>query len=86
MIHNKRIWIAGLLASSLPFSSFASDKNDEGEILVVTAELEDANVLELPNSVTVISEEMIEKRSSHQLTDLLNFAPNVNSAPVPSKN
>jgi len=78
MIHNKRIWIAGLLASSLPFSSFASDKNDEGEILVVTAELEDANVLELPNSVTVISEEMIEKRSSHQLTDLLNFAPNVN--------
>lgn len=62
--------------------SFADDSVDtddlQGELLIVTAELEDTNVLELPSSVTVISQLNIEKRNANQLTDLLNLAPNVN--------
>jgi iron complex outermembrane recepter protein len=55
------------------------DSDDsQGELLIVTAELEDTNVLELPSSVTVISQLNIEKRNANQLTDLLNLAPNVN--------
>ncbi|MEM7360673.1 MAG: TonB-dependent receptor [Pseudomonadota bacterium] len=48
--------------------------------VVVTAELLEDNVLQLPNSVTVISDELIQQRSAQHLEDLLNLAPNVNFA------
>lgn len=48
--------------------------------IVVTAELLEDNVLQLPNSVTVISDELIQQRSAQHLEDLLNLAPNVNFA------
>ena len=49
-------------------------------IITVTAEFEEINVLELPTSVTVISEEQAEERNAQHLSDLLNLAPNVNFA------
>jgi iron complex outermembrane recepter protein len=65
--------------SSFTSLAMAEEANDSpGELLIVTAELEDTNVLELPSSVTVISQQNIEKRNANQLTDLLNLAPNVN--------
>ncbi len=71
-----------LLNLALPNFAKAEASNDsaeqQGEILIVTAELQDTNVLELPSSVTVISQLNIEKRNANQLTDLLNLAPNVN--------
>lgn len=48
--------------------------------LIVTAELEDKNVLAIPSSVSVISQASIENRNAQQLTDILNLAPNVNFA------
>ncbi len=62
--------ILGLLC--LPLSSNALDE------VVVTAELLEQSVLELPNSVTVIDSNAIEQRGAQNLEDLLNLAPNVN--------
>ena len=73
--------VTGLLACSLSFSLLAEPRNtnDSTEnVLIVTAALEDVNVLKLPASVSVINEEIIELRNAQQLTDLLNLAPNVN--------
>ena len=50
------------------------------EEIVVTAELLESNVLELPNSVTIIDNATIQQRSAHHIEDLLNLAPNVNYA------
>ena len=50
------------------------------EEITVTAELLEDNVLELPNSVTIINQDSIEQRSAQHLEDLLNLAPNVNFA------
>ena len=50
----------------------------ELEEVVVTAELIEQSVLELPNSVTVITNDTIERRGAQNLEDLLNLAPNVN--------
>jgi outer membrane receptor protein involved in Fe transport len=50
----------------------------ELEEVVVTAELIEQSVLELPNSVTVIDNKTIERRGANNLEDLLNLAPNVN--------
>ena len=50
----------------------------ELEEVVVTAELIEQSVLELPNSVTVIGNKTIERRGANNLEDLLNLAPNVN--------
>ncbi|TQV85572.1 TonB-dependent receptor [Aliikangiella coralliicola] len=57
----------------------ADDAKDYNRI-VVTAELTDTNVLDLPASVTVIDEETIEQNNAQHLADLLNLAPNVNFA------
>jgi iron complex outermembrane receptor protein len=54
--------------------------NELGNIIIVTADFEDSNVLELPTSVTVISEDDAEERNAQHLSDLLNLAPNVNFA------
>ncbi len=48
------------------------------EELIVTAELIQKSVLDLPNSVSVISEADIQERNAQHLEDLLNLAPNVN--------
>jgi len=50
------------------------------EEVIVTAELIEKSVLELPNSVTVIDQSAIEQRNAQHLEDLLNLAPNVNFA------
>ena len=46
--------------------------------IVVTAEPLQNNVLQLPNSVSVIDNQAIEQRNAQHLEDLLNLAPNVN--------
>ncbi|NND00313.1 MAG: TonB-dependent receptor [Gammaproteobacteria bacterium] len=48
--------------------------------ILVTAEFLESNVLELPNSVTVIDHAAIAQRHAQHLEDLLNLAPNVNFA------
>jgi len=53
---------------------------DSGNTLVVTAELEDSNLLDLASSVTVIEQSIIQNRNAQHLADLLNLAPNVNFA------
>ncbi len=50
------------------------------EEIIVTAELIQKSVLELPNSVSVIDTSAIEQRGAQHLEDLLNLAPNVNFA------
>ncbi len=66
----------------LLFNSFYSIANDSDtdNIILVTAEFKDNNILELSTSVTVISEEEIKERNAQHLSDLLNLAPNVNFA------
>ncbi|MGB0495202.1 MAG: TonB-dependent receptor plug domain-containing protein, partial [Kangiellaceae bacterium] len=54
--------------------------NENQNILTVTAEFEDTNVLQIPTSVTVIDEETIKRNNAHHFSDILNLAPNVNFA------
>ncbi|MBX2847397.1 MAG: TonB-dependent receptor [Acidiferrobacterales bacterium] len=61
------------------FTSFSTQAQSLEEI-VVTAELLEANVLELPNSITIINNATIEQRGAQHLEDLFNLAPNVNFA------
>ena len=68
------------LACALLLNTTYSAAEQALEEVIVTAELIQANVLELPNSVTVIGEQAIERRNAQHLEDLLNLAPNVNFA------
>jgi len=73
--------LTGCLMS--PYSVFAESSTETKEnenILVVTAELENTNVLELPSSVTVIDSETMARNNAHHFSDILNLAPNVNFA------
>ncbi len=79
-LNTKHATIAALSGCLLSFNSFALDDSNDGEILIVTAELEDTNVLELANSVSVIDAEIIQSRNAQHLSDVLNLAPNVNFA------
>jgi len=74
------VLVFGGLQSFNVFSEDKSEKQQKESLLIVTAELEDKNVLELPSSITLIDESIIQKRNAQQLTDLLNLAPNVNFA------
>lgn len=71
--------LAILLASS-SFSSLPAlaDTQTPLEEVIVTAELLENNVYELPNSVSVIDEQAIADRTARHLEDVLNLAPNVN--------
>lgn len=60
-----------------PYSHAAAQSLEE---ILVTAELLEQSVLDLPNSVTVLDEAMIRQRNAQHLEDLLNLAPNVNFA------
>jgi outer membrane receptor protein involved in Fe transport len=65
------------VALSLSVSSFATEPLEQ---IIVTAELLESDALRLPNSVTVISNALIEERNAQHLEDLLGLAPNVNFA------
>ena len=65
-----------LLCTLLSKNAYSS----ELEEVLVTAELIEKSVLQLPNSVTLIDSTEIENRHARQLEDLLNLAPNVNFA------
>lgn len=60
--------------------SFFAQANEPLTEIVVTAELLETSVLELPISVSVIDAETIDSRTARHLEDLLNMAPNVNYA------
>ncbi|MCF6194808.1 MAG: TonB-dependent receptor plug domain-containing protein, partial [Kangiellaceae bacterium] len=70
--------LACLLFPNLLFADESSE--DSSNTLIVTAELEDSNLLDLASSVTVIEQAIIQNRNAQHLTDLLNLAPNVNFA------
>jgi iron complex outermembrane recepter protein len=74
------ILTACLLSSNTLFAENATDNQEDENILVVTAELEDTNVLELASSVTVIDSEIMARNNASHLSDVLNLAPNVNFA------
>ncbi len=76
---NIRLLVPLILVNSLTFNAVATNADSEN-IILVTAEFEDRNILELPTSVTVISEEEIKERNAQHLSDLLNLAANVNFA------
>jgi outer membrane receptor protein involved in Fe transport len=72
-----------ILTTSISLAAFSqSHANDSPPIeeLLVTAELLENNLLELPNSVSIIDADLIAQRTAHHLEDLLNLAPNVNFA------
>lgn len=72
----KNHFISSLLITSLSLPLQAEPL----EKIIVTAELLDKSVLELPNSVTVVDQARIEQRNAQHLEDILNLAPNVNFA------
>ncbi len=75
---------SNLIISSATFAEQTNEqktKQDNAEnVLVVTAELQETNVLDLPSSVTVIGSETIKRNNAQHFSDLLNLAPNVNFA------
>lgn len=75
--------LSGILLSSAAVADTQkpfANKETPLEELVVTAELLENNILELPNSVSLIDQDAIAARSARHLEDLLNLAPNVNFA------
>ena len=72
-LKNKLTLICGLIAGLCSISSYA-----QLEEIVVTGELIDSNILELPNSVTVIDSDAISERTAQNLEDLFALAPNIN--------
>ena len=70
-----------LFSSSVYADESVTENNQtEENVIVVTAELKETNVLELPASVSVIDESLIEQNNGQHFSDLLNLAPNVNFA------
>lgn len=67
-----------LVSLSYPENILAQQLEEHIDEVIVTAELIQKSVLELPNSVTVLSQKEIEDRNAQHLEDLLNLAPNVN--------
>lgn len=76
---NQFALLCALVSAVSNFSAFAQESRPVEEI-VVTAEFVDSNLLELPNSVTVIDSDAINQRSAQNLEDLFAFAPNINFA------
>ncbi len=72
---NTSTWLIALVLLSAPLQNNAEEPLAE---ILVTAELLTNNLLELPNSITVISQKTIQQRNAQHLEDLLNLAPNVN--------
>ena len=67
--------------SSFPAHSENSQTSDFSETtLVITAELDDKNVLKIPSSITLIDEQKIDNENANQLSELFKLAPNVNYA------
>lgn len=56
----------------------AEQITEENHLIIIQAELQETDLYELPASVTVISDEDIERNNAEHLTELLNLAPNVN--------
>lgn len=67
------------LGMLLPIANLSAQQQNLEEV-VVTAEFIQESVLDLPNSVSVINSQTIERRGAQHLEDLLNLAPNVNFA------
>jgi len=65
-------------ASCALLISYTAVANETLSEIVVTAELLESNVLQLPNSVSVIDSEDIQHRNAQHLEDVLALAPNVN--------
>ncbi|WP_444885238.1 TonB-dependent receptor [Microbulbifer sp. PSTR4-B] len=69
----------GLVAGLSAGLAMAAKPMEGGlEEVVVTAQLRDTNLLDLPGSVSVIGTSSIEARGAGNLDQLLNMAPNVN--------
>ncbi len=84
MKFNKRLLAATILSSLFSPCLFSQDNTKElidtesNNVVIVTAEMDDSNVLKLSNSVTVVNSETINARSAQHLSDIFNIAPNVN--------
>ncbi len=74
------LFCASSLLSLNQSAQAQSSSNASLEEIVVTAELIQESVLDLPNSVSVIGTDAIQKRGAQHLEDILNLAPNVNYA------
>ncbi|MDQ7048270.1 MAG: TonB-dependent receptor [Enterobacterales bacterium] len=88
MIFNKQFKIPILLSLSLSASflhaaelvSEQSVESTNENTILVTAELQQSDLLKSPSSISIIDQQSIQRRNAQQLTDLLNLAPNVNFA------
>ena len=80
VLFNSNFAIANDSNSRIDSNDNSTSTSNSDNIILVTAEFEDRNVLELPTSVTVISENDAKERNAQHLSDLLNLAPNVNFA------
>lgn len=74
-----------LIPLLVPLSTFVLTNTgvanpDRLEELVVTGELRDTNQLELANSVSIITDTLIEAQNARSLPELFNLTPNVNFA------
>ncbi|MET1255220.1 TonB-dependent receptor [Aliikangiella maris] len=56
------------------------DDSTAENLLVITAELSDENLLTLPGSIALIDSKMIERQQANHFADLIHLAPNVNIA------
>ncbi len=75
---SKKTFPKSLLALSLAAAAGASHASSALPEVNVTADFREASVVDIPSSITVISEKTIADRSATHLEELLNVAPNVN--------
>lgn len=72
------IYLACLSALSTSVIADETEQLESIERIVVTGDLRDQSLLDLSNSVSVISDSVIERRGARHLEQILNLAPNVN--------
>jgi iron complex outermembrane receptor protein len=77
MNFNKTL-LASMISLSLLTANSYSEETANIERIVVTSDFRDANLLDLSNSISVFSQETIERRGANHIEQILNLAPNVN--------
>ncbi|MBU3071459.1 TonB-dependent receptor [Aestuariicella sp. G3-2] len=73
---------ASALFASTPQAASEQDTQSEALLpsVTVTAEFRESNINDIPSSISVIGEHVIEQRNAQHLEEILSLAPNVNYA------
>ncbi len=80
MFKNIPIVLTALLVGVLPYHGLLAEDDQRVEEITVYGELRESSILELPTSVTVLDDALIDARSATHLEEILAASANINLA------